>query len=162
MERPNWDDYFLGMAIAASCRSIDENTHHGCILVNDENVIIATGYNGFVRGIDDDTLPKNRDVLDSNNKPAKYKWMLHAEKNALLTATGKATRCYVTGKCCLSCLQDLAQFGVKEIVMFDGYGWSADREQEDDWNLFVKLKNLKVRFIKPNLDYLKKEITKYE
>ncbi len=57
MNKPSWNEYFLAIAKLVSVRSPDKETHHGCIIVNRDNQIIATGYNGFVRGINDEGLP---------------------------------------------------------------------------------------------------------
>ena len=62
---PNWDDYFVGIAFAVSKRSPDPSTKHGCVIVNSENRIISTGYNGPIAGIDDNKVIWER--------PEKYK-----------------------------------------------------------------------------------------
>ena len=71
--RPSWDDQFLTDAFKAARRSLDAQTKCCCILVRDK-LPLSSGYNSFVRDIDDSVLP--------NLRPAKYDWMLHAEQNA--------------------------------------------------------------------------------
>ena len=45
--RPNWTDYFLGLAKVASQRSHDIHTQHGCVITDRNNRILGVGYNGF-------------------------------------------------------------------------------------------------------------------
>ena len=72
--RPDdWDNMFFATATLWSRKSHDSETQCGCVLVKNKT-IIATGYNGFIRGIDDFMLP--------NTRPAKYPFMIHAEANA--------------------------------------------------------------------------------
>nr|CDJ93945.1 CMP dCMP deaminase domain containing protein [Haemonchus contortus] len=42
----SWENYFMAVAKLASMRSKDPNTQVGCAIVNRENKIIGTGYNG--------------------------------------------------------------------------------------------------------------------
>ena len=78
-----WDDRFLKLATVIGNWSKDPSTKVGAVIVNDDNKIISTGYNGFPRGIRDD------DRLD--NRAQKYDLIVHAEANStgevsLLTA----------------------------------------------------------------------------
>lgn len=114
IEKPKmkWDHTFLLEALLASYRSHDANTQCGCVIVKD-NTILSSGYNGFIRGIDDNALP--------NIRPYKYPYMLHAELNAVLNCSrqGKSTlgaTAYITTKPCLSCFQMLWQAGIVRIV----------------------------------------------
>ena len=50
-KRPDWDEYFLKLAMLASERSTCPRMHCGCVLVKNKNVI-ATGYNGSIPGDD--------------------------------------------------------------------------------------------------------------
>ena len=111
----SWDNIFLLEATLWSRRSHDVQTQCGCVLVKNKTNI-SSGYNGFIRDIDDDTLPKVR--------PAKYPFMIHAEANAVYNATrnGQSTlnsTAYITAVPCLQCLQMLYQCGVTKIYFSD-------------------------------------------
>jgi dCMP deaminase len=111
--KKNWDIIFLKQAYEWSEYSHDARTKHGCVLTNRRHRVIAAGYNGFIRGIDDSVLP--------NYDGAKYPFMLHSEMSCLLDCAnqGKSTYntiMYITGEPCLNCLQAMYQAGVKEIV----------------------------------------------
>ena len=111
IDRPNWDQYFLAMALLVSRRSPDGQTKHATVLVDEHNRIISTGYNGFLKGMPDDVLP--------NLRPAKYPFFPHGELNAIANLTTKnyqSLTAYVTGRPCLTCFHQLHQNNVKRLV----------------------------------------------
>ena len=105
-----WDDYFLNIAEQVSLRSPDPNTKHGCVIVDENNRVLSTGYNGPVRGYPNKLVDYRR--------PDKYDWMIHAEDNAVLFAKCdlQGSTAYITGHPCGQCFRRLAQAGVKRIV----------------------------------------------
>ena len=125
-EPTEWDNIFFSEAVLWSRRSHDSETQCGCVLVKNKTCI-ATGYNGFMRDIDDSSLP--------NKRPEKYPYMIHAEANAIYNCAreGKSTlgaTAYITAAPCTSCLQMLWQCGVKKILFSDlsqpkGAVWTA-------------------------------------
>ncbi len=108
--RPSWDEYFLAIAEQVSRRSPDPNTKHGCVLVDRDNRVISTGYNGPVSGLPNDMVPLTR--------PEKYDWFIHAEDNAVAFARCdlRGSTAYVTGAPCAACMRRLLQVGVRRIV----------------------------------------------
>lgn len=48
--RPPWDDYFLGIAMAVAARADCRRARYGAVLVDWNQRIISTGYNGGPRG----------------------------------------------------------------------------------------------------------------
>jgi dCMP deaminase len=105
-----WDPYFLNIAEAVSKKSPDPNTKHGCVIVDSQNRVLSTGYNGPVQGIPHDIIDWER--------PNKYMWMIHAEDNAVTFAKCDLTgsTAYITGRPCVPCLRRLIQSGVTKIV----------------------------------------------
>ena len=123
MKRDNyisWNEYFMGVALLASKRSKDPNTQVGACIVDENNIIISTGYNGFPFGCSDDEYSWEREGEDT-----KYKYVVHAELNAILNANGKSlkgTRIYVDLFPCNECAKAIIQSGVSEIVyLYDKY-----------------------------------------
>ncbi len=116
----NWDEYFMGVALLAAKRSKDPNTQVGACIVNSDNIIISTGYNGLPYGCSDDVFPWVREGEDT-----KYAYVVHAELNAILNATGKnlrGTRIYVDLFPCNECAKAIIQSGIKEVVyLYDKY-----------------------------------------
>ena len=109
-----WDEYFMGVAKLAAHRSKDPSTQVGACIVSPENIIISTGYNGMPQGCSDDEFPWNRD-----GEETKYPYVVHAELNAILNATGRdlrGSRVYVALFPCNECAKAIIQSGVKEVV----------------------------------------------
>jgi len=124
VDRPSWTDYFISMAFLASTRSSDSQTNHGCVITDSNNRVLGLGYNGFPAGMPDDILP--------NTRPNKYKWMVHAERNALANCSLRPEKgtAYITGPPCLDCAKALYQEGVRHFVCVDGHG--THLEDNDD------------------------------
>jgi dCMP deaminase len=100
----------------------------GAVIVNKQNLIVGTGYNGFPRGTDDDwRLYANRN--------RKYERVVHAEANAILLA-GKecvGARLYVWPTffhppICNECCKLAIQAGIKEII-----GYEKETEGKARW-----------------------------
>lgn len=148
--RPNWTDYFLGLAKVVSQRSHDIHTQHGCVITDQNNRILGVGYNGFPRGLDDSRLPTHR--------PDKYPWMVHSERNALSNCVVRPDDgiAYVTGQCCNDCTIALWQEGIKTIYMINDHGTHLfDKEAQKRFDLFVSMSNIKIFKIDPDLTWLK-------
>ena len=117
MKRTNyisWDEYFMGVALLAAKRSKDPNTQVGACIVDKNNIIISTGYNGLPIGCSDDEYSWEREGDDT-----KYQYVVHAELNTILNATGKSlrgARLYVSLFPCKECAKAIIQSGIKEIV----------------------------------------------
>lgn len=125
-ERPDWDTFFMSMAYLYSTRSSDPNTHVGCVITTTDNVVVSGGYNGAPRGID---IKIGDPRLE---RPAKYMWMEHGERNAIYNANrlGKPlTNCrlYILGTPCADCARAIIQSGITEVVIHSA--------GEDAWNL---------------------------
>ncbi len=103
----SWDEYFMGACI------VDSN-----------NIILSTGYNGFPYGCSDDLYPWEREGEDT-----KYNYVVHAELNAILNARGKdlkGARLYVDLFPCNECAKAIIQSGIAEVVyLYDKYADSA-------------------------------------
>ncbi|MBR2611722.1 MAG: dCMP deaminase family protein [Clostridia bacterium] len=112
----SWDEYFMGVAELASMRSKDPSTQVGCCIVDEQNRILSTGYNGFPHGCDDDAFPWGRDETQGETK---YPFVVHAELNAILNNRGKSlqgARLYVGLFPCNECAKAIIQAGVSEVI----------------------------------------------
>jgi dCMP deaminase len=148
--RPSWTDYFLGLAKVVSQRSHDIHTQHGCVITDQDNRILSVGYNGFPRGMNDTALPKNR--------PDKYHWMIHAEKNALSNCVVRPQNgiAYVTGQSCNDCAISLWQEGIKKIIMIDDHGTHLfDTEAQKRFDTFVSMSGIEIYKVSPDLSWIK-------
>lgn len=112
----SWDEYFMGVSLLAAQRSKDPNTQVGACIIDDQNRILSTGYNGFPQGCSDDNFPWNR---DESRGETKYQFVVHAELNAVLNARGKnlaGSKLYVSLFPCHECAKAIIQAGVSEVV----------------------------------------------
>ena len=115
----SWDEYFMGVALLASKRSKDPNTQVGACIVDKNNVILTTGYNGFPKGCSDDEFPWDR---EGENVKTKYPYVVHAELNAILNYRGgslEGAKLYVTLFPCNECAKAIIQAGIRELIYDD-------------------------------------------
>jgi len=148
--RPNWIDYFLGIAKVVSQRSHDIHTQHGCVITDQHHRILGVGYNGFPKGMNDALLPTSR--------PEKYHWMIHAEKNALANCVIRPDNgiAYVTGQSCNDCIMSLWQEGITKVIMANGHGTKLfDKEQQKLFDLFIEQTGIEILKVEPNFEWLK-------
>lgn len=102
------------MAKLVASWSKDPSRKVGAVAVRNRRVI-AQGYNGFPRGMDDDPFYYN-------DRPLKLKLVVHAEMNAIFNAAEngvslKDSTLYVHGlPVCNDCAKGLVQVGIKRIV----------------------------------------------
>ena len=112
----SWDEYFMGVAMLSANRSKDPNTQVGACIVDENNVILTTGYNGFPIGCSDDEFPWDR---EGEPYDTKYPYVCHAELNAILNNAGaslEGSRIYVALFPCNECAKAIIQCGIKEVV----------------------------------------------
>jgi len=110
-----WHYRFIRIAREISTWSKDPSKQIGAIIVKDKR-ILATGYNGFPKGIDD--APEKYE-----NRELKYELVVHAEMNAIYNATFngislKDSTLYVWGlPVCSECAKGIIQVGINKIVI---------------------------------------------
>ena len=122
-----WSEYFLEMAHLVASKSKDPSTKVGCVVITEDKVVAATGYNGLPRGVED--RPERME------RPAKYLWTSHAEENAVAQAARvgaklKGGTAYVTHMPCSRCARTLIQAGIIKVVL-DGGSTSMPMEELD-------------------------------
>lgn len=141
IDRPEWSEVFLKIAIEVSKRSHDAQTKHGCVITTLDHRIIGTGYNGFPRGLPDNLLP--------NTRPAKYPICVHSEPNCILNCSVSpilldGINVYVTGIPCIQCLCLLINAGAKNIWYIEGRGWSKTEEEKVYFDFLVEQSGIKL------------------
>ena len=113
----SWDEYFMGIAMLAARRSKDPSTQVGACIVSQDNIIISTGYNGMPKGCSDDEYSWEREGEDT-----KYPYVVHAELNAILNASGRdlrGSRLFVALFPCNECAKAVIQSGIRTIIYAD-------------------------------------------
>ena len=160
----SWDEYFMGIAMLAARRSKDPSTQVGACIVSPDNIIISTGYNGMPKGCSDDTFPWDR--TGELEVDTKYPYVVHAELNAILNASGRSlqgSRIYVALFPCNECAKAIIQSGVKEVLyLSDKYRDSmnniASRKMLDAAG--VKYRKLETDLKSITLDFVPEESKK--
>lgn len=111
----SWDECFMRIAHVISERSKDPSTQAGGVVVDQNNVVLGIGYNGFPRGIESDQLPWER---QGGFLETKYAFVCHAEENAIYNSNTKTTGCkiYCTLFPCNECVKTIIQNGIKEVI----------------------------------------------
>lgn len=125
-----WDHRFMRLAREISTWSKDPSSKIGAVIVNDDRRILATGYNGFPRGIEDTTERLN-------DREQKYPRIVHGEMNALMNAlysgvSVKDATIYVWGlPVCSECTKSVIQAGIKRVVIM--HIDNAPEKWQDQW-----------------------------
>jgi dCMP deaminase len=115
-EMSKWHKRYINLAKETSTWSKDPSRKIGAVIVGEHGQILSQGYNGFPRGVFD--LPDRYD-----DRPTKYKYVVHAEMNAIYNATLNGVKChgsslYVWGlPVCSECAKGIIQVGIKHVYI---------------------------------------------
>lgn len=110
-----WDAFFMSLAWVYASKSKDNSTKVGCVIIGPDNEQRSAGYNGMPRGVNDDDVTRYE-------RPRKYRYFEHAERNAIYNAARvgiplKGCRLYITMMCCSDCARGVIQAGIIEVVV---------------------------------------------
>jgi dCMP deaminase len=126
-ERPEWDAYFLAMAMIASTRTTCVRRSVGAVIVAD-NRILATGYNGSPAGtahcIDVGCLRQQLGIPSGERHEICRG--SHAEMNAIAQAASSGTAIngctiYTTVEPCSMCCKVIINAGCRRVVYMRPY-----------------------------------------
>jgi dCMP deaminase len=128
MDRPSWDEYFMGIAKLTSERSTCLRRKVGAVIVKDKQVV-ATGYNGAPKGIAhcDEMGGCLREKLGvPSGERHELCRALHAEQNAIIQAatSGQSVdgaTIYITHQPCVICAKMIINAGIRKIIVDEGY-----------------------------------------
>jgi dCMP deaminase len=126
MSRPDWNEYFIGIARAASARADCERRKVGAVVVKDRRVV-GTGYNGAPAGDPGcNTCPRRLSGLPPGSSydtgPGQCV-AIHAEANALLYTDRNdliGSTLYLTVAPCDGCLRLIRAAGIVRVIWHDG------------------------------------------
>lgn len=122
----SWNRKYVNLAKEVSTWSKDPSRHIGAVAVSQKGQVLATGYNGFPRGMFDTTERYSDRAL-------KYKYIVHAEMNCIYNATYNGvsldgSSLFVWGlPPCSECAKGIIQVGIKTVY------WSTDMEVPPQW-----------------------------
>lgn len=117
--RLDWDEYFMSIAVLASCRSPCERLNVGSVIVKN-NRIVSMGYNGYIPG-----APHISRVVDNHEQS-----IIHSEINAITDCARRGvslegSKIYVTHYPCVNCFRSIAACGIKDVLYLEDYNNSA-------------------------------------
>ena len=115
IDRLNWDEYFMSIALLASQRSPCARLKVGSVIIKN-NRLISMGYNGYIPG-----APHISRVQDNHEQS-----IIHSEINAIADcakrgASLESSKIYVTHYPCINCFKSIAACGIKEVYYLDDY-----------------------------------------
>jgi len=133
----NWNEFFFRHVYLVALKSKDPSTQIGAVLVNPEDkAVIASGYNGFPRGV--------KDTYERlNDRSIKYELVVHAEVNAIVDCARRGVCCkgailYTNAFPCSNCSKVIAQSGLTKVIIHKEYEElfynNASREGQESWN----------------------------
>ncbi len=133
-----WVEYFQNLAHQVKLKSKDINTQIGAVIVGKDKEIVSTGYNSFPRGVNDYKLERQE-------RPEKYYWFEHGERNAIYNAAriGVSTKgCTMYLSCgvpCADCARGIINAGITRIFCEKGKthkGIKWEESAERSWQMF--------------------------
>ncbi|MEW6215519.1 MAG: deaminase [Nitrospirota bacterium] len=133
--RPDWDEYFIGIAKAVSTRATCLRRRFGAVVTKD-NIIVSTGYNGAPSGIKDCLEVgkcTRRELQIPHGERYELCHSVHAEANAIIRASvdelrgstiyisgvdDKSSECY--SEPCMMCKRMILNSRIARVVYSDG------------------------------------------
>lgn len=151
---PTWDVWFMKQAYLVAEKSKDPSTKIGTVIVKD-NHIISSGFNGFPIGVKD--LPERY-----SNRELKYKFVVHSEANAVLSAarfgiSTSGTTIYTQAIPCHDCSKSLIQGGIRKIVVHSGWpnmSHSKWKESMEISGIMLTESGVEIRYLEDTLNVL--------
>lgn len=108
-----WLARFINLATMISGWSKDPSTKVGAVIVDKDNRIISTGYNGLPKGVED-----THERI--HNREIKLTMVVHAEENAILFSKCDLSDkiLFVTMPPCSHCACKIIQSGIKTVYSY--------------------------------------------
>lgn len=153
-ETPDADDFYMGMAVWYASKSKDPHTQVGAVIISSDNRPLGFGYNGPPRQINDTSF--------SWSRPEKYKYIYHAEENAIDYATENlsGSTLYVSAFPCSRCMLKIVRNGIRKVIYFpfwkkDGSSLAATIADTEE---VAKAGYVQLTEYKGNLNWMKDRI----
>ena len=118
-ERVSWEAYFMNIAKEVGTRSTCNRKHVGAVIVRGKT-ILATGYNGSIRGL------AHCDEAGHEMDNTHCVRTIHAEANAIVQSARHGVRIedseiYITASPCYDCFKMIANVGIRKIYFGEFY-----------------------------------------
>lgn len=133
--KPEPPDPIFDAGMLEACRreaeqSCDPDTQVGCVVIGHERKVTVRGHNHMPSGID-------ANPTERLQRPGKYAWIEHAERNAIYRAARNGTSLeghtmYVCLMPCVECARAIIQAGIREVVVSKLRGLSYTSQMPGD------------------------------
>ncbi|MFZ3054869.1 MAG: deaminase [Minisyncoccales bacterium] len=135
----------LKTAYLEAQKSTNISTQNSALLINDNENIILSAVNSFPNGIKETGERQN-------DKPTRYKYSVHAERNVIYLAANKGIKTEgLTMVCpwatCTECAQSIIQAGIKRLITHKQALEKSGHWQEDMEFAFNMLREAGVEII---------------
>ena len=131
-----WNIRFLKLAKEVSTWSKDNSSQVGAVIVDSNNRVVSLGYNGMPRGVNDD-------ISSRHERPEKYFWFEHAERNAIYQSREniEGLTIYITHYPCPDCTRGIIQSGLKRVIIDkkNGLGSRFSQRLGEGVNVVIKM-----------------------
>jgi len=126
----DWNAWFMEGVYWVASKSKDPKTKIGAIIVKDKR-IVSTGYNGIPIGVNDAIEARNQ-------RPDKYKWYEHGERNAIYAAakfgiSTEGATLYTNALPCADCARGIIQSGITNVYVHQKFGDICNSIQREQW-----------------------------
>lgn len=140
LERLSWHKLFLEMCRLISQKSKDPSTKTGCVIVDKNNSVLSTGFNGFPRGVAD--LPERY-----HDRKLKYQMIAHCDANAIFAAARigislEGSTMYLTAPPCAECAKAIIQAGIKKVIWPVDNAFESNPEVMQRWKESLEIAEL--------------------
>ena len=123
MSRMTFNQYFMSIAKLAAQRSTCRRRKVGCVLVNQDNYIISTGYNGVPKKVTHCIDNACEGVESESGTNLDSCLALHAETNAIAHCNNISSlnAIYITCSPCMSCAKLISATNCKSVYYGQPY-----------------------------------------
>ena len=122
MSRLNKDEYFLEIAETVAKRGTCIRRQVGCVLVNSNGHIVATGYNGVPKGFTHCIDQPCKGATYPSGEGLELCEAIHAELNTFLQCKSEDfLTMYTTTTPCVACAKVICNSNVKRVVSISQY-----------------------------------------
>lgn len=142
-----WDYRFWSMAKLVATFAKDKGRKVGAVIINEDKRVLSVGFNGMPQGINDE-------IESRHQRPEKYFWTEHAERNCIYSASRLGvslinTSMYVTLFPCSGCARAIIQTGIKHI--YTKKPNFPDETYGEEWVVSLEMlneANVEINFLK--------------
>lgn len=138
--RPSIDEWAMSVVDVVATRATCHRRQVGCVLLDDQGIILSTGYNGVASGLPHCRFSEEhrcKGALASSGENLDLCGAIHAEQNALIQCRDvkDISVAYISCSPCMTCCKLLMGTGCQKLVFREFYAM----EPLEMWSLSGRL-----------------------